>query len=306
MKIGFGTWALGGETTLGGKPIGWGPTDENTSLTALQIALEQGITFFDTADIYGAGRAETLLGKAISNSQYDVNICTKCGNREDNNGKAFQDFSPEWITTSLEGSLRRLKREQVEILLLHGPPIEFHFSDELRICLDELLKSGKLGAYGVSVKNVSSAERVLEANFGTVIEGIYNLLDRRMEEAVLPELILRKKIFISRMPLASGFLSLEKDFNFPQSDFRHHLPESDREWRIQSVNRLKSLLKDGESLSELALRFCLSQPGINFVIPGMRNPEQVLANLEASKLGPLSSPIIQQIKQIILQTFSGW
>ncbi|RMF22924.1 MAG: aldo/keto reductase, partial [Bacteroidetes bacterium] len=129
-RLGVGTWQIGGVTTWGGRPTGWGPTDPDEALQALRYALERGFNFFDTADAYGRGRSEELLGRAIRESGVEqVVVCTKFGSREDDRGRFFLDFSPAWLQSAVESSLRRLGRERLDILLLHSPPDDFDWEN---------------------------------------------------------------------------------------------------------------------------------------------------------------------------------
>ena len=308
-KVGFGTWQLGGETQFGGRQIGWGATDSSLAVSALKRALDLGVTFFDTADIYGNGRSEELLGEALSEKIHETLVCTKFGNRENKDGLAYKDFSPSWAIKSLDGSLRRLRREAIDIFLLHSPAADYGSPDELRVTLDKQIQLGKLKRYGVSVKDVSGAKQVLERQFGTVIEGIYNVLDRRMEEHVLPEVLRRGLGFIARVPLASGFLNqtlLDTPSKFSESDYRSGLSQEECAWRLDAARSLSFLGALPGGIPCSALLFCLSHPGVLTVIPGMRTPHQVEINAQAGDLGHLEESIIMLIREVIPAPYSAW
>ena len=305
--IGFGTWPLGSETKLAGKQIGWGPVKNNESISAIHKALDLGINFFDTADIYGAGTAEKILGKVLSKERKSVIICTKFGIRE-LNGKNIRDFSIDWLNHVVENSLRRLRTDYIDILLLHSPPDDFDWYNFDRSGLEKLRESGKIITYGVSSNTVYGAEIVLNAWGNTIIEVIYNIFDRRAEESLIP---LVKKLgadFISRVPLGSGFLTgkYTKESVFPITDYRYLIDKKDFDWRCEISNKLDFL---GETTIKRAcnsLRFCLSNPMVLTAIPGMRTKEQVEQNVRAAQMGSLSDSIINRIHKTVPETYSGW
>ena len=126
QKIGFGTWQIGGETQFGSRQTGWGQIDEAEALSAVHLALDNGIRFFDTADAYGKGHSESFLGRAFKQKPIpDIKICTKIGSRWDEAGNFFQDFSVKWLEEALSNCLKRLQVEHIDTLLLHSPPVEF-------------------------------------------------------------------------------------------------------------------------------------------------------------------------------------
>lgn len=308
-RIGFGTWQLGGDSTFGGKPNGWGVIDEQEAKRAILFALENGIAFFDTADGYGKGRSEEILGQTIANNPKAI-ICTKFGNREDEFGIAYQDFSAQWLQTAVENSLRRLKRETIDILLLHSPPDNFNWINYDITPLENLIQTGKIRSYGVSNKTHKGVENVINHNFGTTVEAIYNALDRRVSANVLPLCETKNYNFIARVPLASGFLTEKTLFNEAKplsvNDFRNNFTADITKWFIEQTTKL-SFLNDLEGgISVSALRFCLSNPAVSVVIPGMRNVKQVEQALLAQKLGALSEEILEKIKQKVPTVFAGW
>ena len=307
--IGFGTWALGGEKVFGGQEIGWGPSDPQEAEQAVRAALDHGVNFFDTADIYGGGHAEETLGRVFAEVKPDVVVCTKFGNRETADGGVIKDFSKEWLSQSVDGSLKRLQRECLDILLLHGPPDDFAWQDFDVDPLERLVKSGKIRCYGVSSRSVLGAFAVAKHGIGNVLEFIYNLLDRRAEEALLPLAVQNGVGCIARVPLASGFLTnrrVAQEPKFGTTDFRAHLSDEDRAWRIESAKKLAFLCDYPGGLECSALRFCLSHPGIGTVIPGMRTREQVARNVQAGDEGPLENEVLEKIRSLIPEPYSGW
>lgn len=241
--LGFGTWQLGGPTTFGSTQIGWGEIDEAEGKRALQRALEVGINFFDTADLYGHGHAEELLGQATAGATTTTYICTKFGNRQDRAGRIYQDFSAAWLSTCVERSLRRLRRETIDVLLLHSPAADFDWSRYDPAPWEQLQRAGKIREYGVSGR-LHVAEQAIRHSFGKVVEVIYNVLDRRAEDAVIPEASRRGVSVIARVPLASGYLSdaMRKDtITFSPTDNRQYLPAAENKWRRAAVARLDFL-----------------------------------------------------------------
>lgn len=305
--IGFGTWAFGGETLLGGRATGWGPSDDGESIRAIDQAIEMGVNFFDTADMYGRGRSETVLGNALKNRK-DAIICTKFGSRETEASEGFQDFSPEWVRSAVEGSLRRLRRETIDILLMHSPPAQFSFSSYDYSVFDDLKKQGKIKAWGISCKSVSHAEEALQSGAGEVYEILYNALDRRAEK-LFPELLKRNVSVIARVPLASGFMTgkfLKDQPHFLKTDIRSSLPDEAVKWLNHSVRQLHFLSEEPGGLAVSALRFCFSHPAISTVIPGMRSVEQVKQLCEAGDRPVLSDEVLQKIAAAVPEVFSQW
>ena len=304
-RLGLGTWPLGGPFQFGGKPIGWGAVDPREALRTLTAAKERGINFFDTADIYGGGVAEELLGEVFGDNP-DVVICTKFGNVESQTGEAATDFSATHAANSIDRALRRLKRSTIDILLLHSPPAGYLPSDELRAALEQAQKQGKIKAFGVSAKTIASAKAIVASGFGTAIEAIYNVLDRRAEEDLLPLCAAKNIDFFARVPLASGFLSTKPRGAFPQDDFRSAVPPEDLAFRKDAVKKLEFLNSEPGGLHSSALRFCLSHPAVSVVIAGMRSVEQVKANTEALSRGKLSNEVLMQVAEAIPDIFVGW
>jgi aryl-alcohol dehydrogenase-like predicted oxidoreductase len=307
-RLGMGTWQMGGPTTWGGKETGWGATDFSEALATLEFAIEQGVNFFDTSDAYGRGRSEQLLGQAIRNSgQQNVAVCTKFGTREDAQGNVVLDFSLVWLQQAVEGSLKRLQREVIDVLLLHSPPDDFDFKNYDPAPFEQLVREGKIRTYGVSVKSLAGAENVIRSGFGQVVEAIYNLIDRRAEDTVLPLCRERGYAFIARCPLASGFLTDSPPKNFSLDDIRSGFPEAQNEWMYQSAATIREIVKDEPfTVSESALRFTASHPQVSVAIPGIRKKRHVRSLVRAQQNLPLSPVIISKINEALPETYPGW
>ncbi|MFD2938134.1 aldo/keto reductase [Spirosoma flavum] len=309
-RLGFGTWQFGGPNVVNGNPTGWGEVNRADAIHAVHVALDQGINFFDTADSYGRGQSETILQEAFAQKPTSTKIvCTKFGNRQLPDGQSVQDYSATYLTEAVEGSLRRLDLDTLDILLLHSPPDSFDWSNYDSTPFEDLKQAGKIRSYGVSSRSVYGAKRVMEAGFGSTLEVIYNALDRRAEDLLFTAPNADQYLFIGRVPLASGFLNstyLTQNPEFPQDQYRHYLPDRDRDWLLESTRKLAFLDEQPGGIAISALRFSLSNESVGVVIPGMRNERQVLANRQAEELGPLSPDLLDRIRQAVPDVAAHW
>ncbi|MHA8063916.1 aldo/keto reductase [Aquirufa aurantiipilula] len=311
QKLGLGTWQLGGPNMVQGKAMGWGEISEEESLAILSAALEAGIQFIDTADSYGKGLSEVIVGKALQAATYpqDIIVCTKFGNVYLPDGTTGQDFSSEHLYASVKASLQRLQREHIDILLMHSPPDNFDWANYDRSPLEDLISQGLIRQYGVSSKSVYGAKRVMDAGFGSVIEVIYNALDRRVDEILGQHPNMSNYDIIGRVPLGSGFLSdrlLIEEPNFGEDDYRSHMADRDKNWMLDNARKLAFLAALPGGLSANALRFTLQNPIISVVIPGARSVNQVKSNIMASNLDALSQELIQRIEQSVPSVPDWW
>ncbi len=300
-EIGYGTWGIGGFVA----GASYGETDDAVSRAALRRALERGVTFFDTADAYGDGRAETLLGECFGAGSgvaaSAVVVATKAGHPRFG---APQDFTPANLARSVEGSLRRLRRDRVELLQLHSPPLDLlRARPEILGALDEMKRAGKIGAWGLSTKTPAEAAVAIREFAAACVQANFNLADQRALEDGLLELALSTDTgLIARTPLAFGFLSgrLSADAEFPEGDHRRNWSkERIAQWASASRTLAGDIAaRDGQSLAQVALRFCLSHPGVSTTIPGMLTPAEVDENAAVSALAPMPAADIAKIRAL--------
>lgn len=291
-EIGFGTWGLGGDA--------YGPVDDNVSKEALRFAFDLGVTFYDTADLYGNGHSEEVIGEALKSVREMVNIATKVGTLPHSGFYMPQDFSPKHIREGLEASLRRLRTDYIDLYQLHSPPIEA-LNTSIIETLESLQKEGKIRAFAVSVRSPSDGLTAIEKGF-KALQVNFNLIDHRAIETNLFALARRENVgIIARTPLAFGYLTgtLKGDENLGDSDHRAKWP-TDQLDRWAKAPRLFSFLNEGKnrSLAQLALKFCLAYGSVSTVIPGMVNVDEVQENVRASDMEPLTSYELTRIRNI--------
>lgn len=311
QKLGLGTWQLGGPNLVQGKAMGWGEISEEASLAILAEALEAGIQFIDTADSYGKGLSEIMVGKALQAAIYpqDIIVCTKFGNVYLPDGTTGQDFSHQHLHASVRASVQRMGLDHIDVLLMHSPPDNFDWENYDHAPFEDLVSQGLISQYGVSSKSVYGAKRVMDAGFGSVIEVIYNALDRRVDEILGQHPNLLQYDIIGRVPLGSGFLSdrlLKEDPQFAEDDYRFHMADRDKNWMVENARKLAFLADLEGGFSANALRFTLQNPFISVVIPGARSVAQVQSNLSAAQLAPIGDELIHRIEQSVPSVPDWW
>lgn len=300
-EIGFGTWAIGGPARLGQKEIGWGDVDDKAALRTLETCPDLGINFIDTADVYGGGHSEELIGKAFKDRRSEVVLCSKGGNVGFSESGFVKDFSREWIKKVCEESLKRLKTDYIDVYLYHTPRGDLHYIPEEFDTIDELKREGKIRYGGVSIGPAEEGLKLLGCGCGEVLEVAYNILQRDAEGELFPRCREERFGVIVREPLCSGFLTgkFSPEATFPANDLRSSLPREVIEGRVTKVGRLQDLFSDRSgSLTQLALQFCLSSQAVSVVIPGAKTPEQLMENANASELGPLTSEELASIDEL--------
>ena len=300
-EIGFGTWGIGG--THSGA-VGYGPTRDADSIAALHAALEEGVTFYDTAALYGYGHSERLLGQAFKNNRDSVVIATKAGFL---NFEGDQDFSPTGVRKSLEESLKRLQTDYADLFQLHSPSLDdLEKDDSLLRLLEDLQKEGKIRASGIAVRSPEEGLRAIELFPFKSVQVNFNLADQRAVDTGLFERCSEKGAgIIVRTPLCFGFLTGKysaKD-DYDEKDHRSGWsPEQVEKWAT-AFHLFAEPFRQSEpqTSAQIALRYCLSHDAVTCAIPGMLNPEQVLENTQASTLGPLATQDLLALKEIYAQ-----
>ncbi len=297
-EISFGAWAIGGA---------WGNVDDKESLAALHAALDGGVNFFDTADVYGDGHSERLMAKLRQERKEKFYIATKAGRRLPQ--QTPEGYSRKNLTAWVERNLKNLDTDAIDLLQLHCPPTGVFYMPEVFGILDDLVKAGKLRHYGVSVEKVEEALKAIEFPNVQTIQIIFNIFRQRPAELFFPEAQRRKVGILARVPLASGLLSgkITRASKFAKNDhrnFNRHGEAFDRgetfsgvdfETGLKAVEELKALAPAGASLAQLALRWILEFPAVTCAIPGAKRPAQVAENIAASDLLPLSKATLKKI-----------
>ncbi|HEX8172145.1 MAG TPA: aldo/keto reductase [Thermoanaerobaculia bacterium] len=287
-EIGFGAWAIGGSVDAAGTPFGWGRTSDDESLAAIRRARELGVTFFDTADSYGFGRSESLLGIVLSRRREQVVIATKVGVVRDAEGRLRKDFSRAHISHAVDASLRRLRTDYIDLYQLHNPTVDELRRDDIHEAMDRLQEVGKIRYWGVSVTTPEEGIEVVNHGWGYALQVLYNVLNQAPAEELFPLAQRKGYGIIARVPLASGLLSgkFRPDTVFPKDDVRQNFLTPRRlEEVLPRVDEAKSIIGGtARSLSEGALRFILANEAVSTAIPGARNVRQVEANASADEV----------------------
>jgi len=305
--IGFGGWAIGGGYNIGGTPIGYGKTDDFESLAAIEKAIDLGINLIDTADAYGAGHSECLIGQVLQAKHSNCFVATKGGNQRRDPFPSQQNFSHDYMLMACESSLRRFRRQVIDVYQLHprtpAEGMEVIGNSPVWEALDELKKSHKIRFIGVSIIKPEEGIELINNNRVDVLQIGYNIFSRASEDKLLP-LAKEKNIgIIVRLPLGSGLLTgkfTEKTV-FEDTDHRSKsLPLEKLKLGIDYVNRLRAIGEKMQlSTAELALKFVLSNPAVTCVIPGAKRPSQVEQNARAGENPILPEDVIKEIKQTV-------
>ena len=283
-EIGFGAWAIGGNA----HGNSYGPTDDAESIRAVRRAVDLGCTFFDTADAYGWGHSEELLGVALEGHRTSVHIATKVGG-DFYHGGVRMNFDPGYIAFALERSLQRLRTDYVDLYQLHNPPIDIMGDPAAYEVLDHLKAEGKVLHYGVSIHEPVEGVIVAETGKASAIQLPFNIFRQEWIDEVLPEAAARGLGVVAREPLANGFLGgkISPDRVFPPGDIRNHWPRSMVAARVEAARRMASfLVRDGQTMAQAAIRFVLSFPQVGVVIPGAKTVSQVEENVLAAEGAP--------------------
>ena len=299
-EVGFGAWGIGGNV----HGNSYGPTDDDVSLAAVRRAVDLGCTFFDTADVYGWGHSETLLGKALEGRRPEVALATKVGG-DFYHGGVRANFDPGYIAFALDRSLARLQRGTVDLYQLHNPPAESMADPSTYEVLDALKAEHKIRFYGVSVHEPFEAMLCLEAGKPDVLQIPFSMFRQEWIDGVLPAARKANVGIIAREPLGSGFLAgrIRPGMTFPPGDIRNRWTASMVAGHALAAERLAFLVRPDRTLAQAALRFVLAFPEVSVSIPGIKTPAQAEEDLAASDAPALTPDEIVKVRSLHARDF---
>ena len=303
-EISFGAWAIGGA---------WGEVSDDESLAALNRAIDRGVNFIDTADVYGDGRSERLIARLKRERPRDtIYVATKAGRRL--SPHASDGYNRVNLAAFVERSLANLQTDAIDLLQLHCPPTEVYWRPEVFGALDDLVAQGKLRFYGVSAEKIDEAMKAMEYPNVQSVQIIFNMFRQRPAETFLPTAKQKKVGVLARVPLASGLLSgkMTRETKFAADDHRNfnrhgeafdagetfsglgdHLDDA-----FAAVDELKQLIPSGATLAQTALRWILMHDGVTCAIPGAKRPDQANDNVAAADLPALSPRQMETIADV--------
>ena len=304
-EIGIGCWAIGSE---------WGDVSPENAKDALFTSLDNGVNFFDTADVYGDGRSEKFIGEILKNTKEKIYVATKAGRRLDPH--VSEGYNLNNIEAFIDRSLLNLGIDTIDLLQLHCPPSDICGKSETYEMMDEIVKKGKIKYYGVSVEKVSEALDAIKFPNVKSIQIIFNIFRQKPNEIFFKEAKKNNVAIIVRVPLASGLLTGKMNLNssFPNNDHRNYNINGDSfdvgetfsginfQKGIEAVKELKKLLPQDFSLTDLALKWILSHDEVTVVIPGAKNKLQAQLNTRASEMNNINT-IMNSISDIYQSYF---
>ncbi|HEV2444611.1 MAG TPA: aldo/keto reductase [Candidatus Sulfopaludibacter sp.] len=298
--ISFGAWAIGGT---------WGAVDDNESMAALQKAVECGVNFIDTADVYGMGRSERLIAQ-LRRDHKDIVVATKAGRRL--SPHTADGYNERNITSFIDDSLRNLATDCLDLVQLHCPPTDVYYRPDLFGALDRLVEAGKIRYYGVSVERVEEALKALEYPNLQTVQIIFNCFRLRPAEMFFEQARKKRVGILARVPLASGMLTgkMTRNSQFAADDHRNFNRRGeafdvgetfsgvDYETALAAVEGIRAVVPAGMTMAQLALRWILMFDAVSCAIPGGKRPSQVAENCAASDLPPLPESVMATVRQI--------
>lgn len=300
-EVSFGAWAIGSA---------WGATDDRESIAALHRAIDLGVNFIDTADVYGDGHSERLIAQVLKARSETVRVATKAGRRL--NPHVADGYTAENLARFVERSLQNLDTDALDLVQLHCPPTEVYYRPEVFGALDDLVQAGKIRHYGVSVEKVEEALKAIEYPNVKTVQIIFNMFRHRPAELFFREAQTRQVGILARVPLASGLLTgkMTRETVFSAGDHRQYNRQGgsfdrgetfsgvDYESGLEAVEALRRLVPDGATLAQLALRWILMFDAVSCVIPGAKRPAQVQDNVGAADLPALSEKDMAYVRQV--------
>jgi aryl-alcohol dehydrogenase-like predicted oxidoreductase len=299
--VSFGAWAVGGT---------WGPVDDAESLKAMHRAIDLGVNFIDTADVYGDGRSERLIRQLKSERKEEIVVATKAGRRLDPH--VAEGYTRENLEAFIDRSRENLGVDTLDLVQFHCPPTPIYYEPEVFGALDDFVRAGKIRHWGVSVEKIEEGLKAMEYDGCRTVQIIFNIFRQRPIHLFLEEAKRRQVGVLARLPLSSGMLSgkMRPDTHFAPDDHRAFNREGagfDRgetfsgvpyEVGLEAVEELRPLVPEGVSMSQFALRWILMFDGISCAIPGGKRPDQVESNCAASGLPPISPETMQAIANL--------
>ena len=303
-EIGIGCWAIGSE---------WGDVSVEDAKEALYSSIDNGINFFDTADVYGDGRSEKIISEVLKNSNEQIYVATKAGRRL--NPHNADGYNLKNIESFIDRSLSNLGVDIIDLVQLHCPPSEICGKPETYEMMDEIVKKGKIKYYGVSVEKVSEALDAIQYPNVKSIQIIFNIFRQKPSEIFFEEAKKNNVAIIARVPLASGLLTgkMNNKSSFPENDHRNYNINGDAfdvgetfsgvnfSKGLEAVEELKKIKPEGFSLTDLSLKWILSHPEVTVVIPGAKNKVQAEQNIKASDLNEINS-----VKNSIAEIYNNY
>ncbi len=301
-EISLGTWQLGGR---------WGdPFNKETAEKIVNTAIDAGINFIDTADVYNGGMSEIAIGKVLKSRSERIYVASKCGRRL--NPHVSESYQPDMLRRHIEDILKRLRLERLDLIQLHCPPTEVYHRPEIFALFDDLKKEGKILNLGVSVEKVDEALKAIEYENVTSVQIIFNMFRQRPAEAFFHEALKKNIGIIVRVPLASGLLTgtYSKSTSFGKDDHRTFNRDGsafdkgetfsgiDYETGLEAVAEIKKLFTEETNLARIALKWILMHEAVSCVIPGASRPEQLVSNLSTLDLPDLSADEMKSIREI--------
>ncbi len=300
-EVSFGAWAVGGT---------WGQVDDETSLLAMHRAVDLGVNFFDTADVYGDGRSERLIKRLKSERSEEIIVATKAGRRL--NPHIAEGYNRANLSQFVERSLENLGVESLDLVQLHCPPTEVYYQPEVFGILDDLVQQGKIRHYGVSVEKLEEGLKAINFPGVKTIQVIFNIFRQRAITDLFPKAQAQNVGILARLPLSSGMLSgkLSKSSQFEADDHRSFNRDGaafdkgetfsglDYDLGLETVEELRSLVPAGMSMAQFALKWILAYSAISCAIPGAKTAEQAQSNFSVSELPNLPADVMGQVARI--------
>jgi aryl-alcohol dehydrogenase-like predicted oxidoreductase len=300
-EISFGAWAIGAM---------WGEVDDSESLAALHRAVDLGVNFIDTADVYGMGRSGRLIARLRKERRETILVATKAGRRL--SPHTADGYNKENLTRFIEDSLKNLETECLDLVQLHCPPTAVYYRPEVFGALDDFVREGKIRYYGVSVETVEEALKAIEYPGVQSVQIIFNMFRHRPAELFFSEAKRRRVGILARVPLASGLLTgrMTHETTFSQDDHRNFNRHGemfdvgetfsgvDFERGLRAVEELRTLVPPGTTMTQLALRWILMFDAVTCAIPGAKRPAQAEENFRAGDLPPLTDAQMAKVRDV--------